>query len=68
MVSPNVNLVEYTGFASGTYALTAAPCSGLPNAKMDFNSLGSISGLSMDKKSENWIKTSVFGESLTGVM
>ena len=68
MISPNINLVEDTGFDSGTRALAAAPWSGLPIAKMDFDSLGSMSGLSIDKHSENWIKTSVFGQSLTSVM
>lgn len=67
VVSPNVNLVSYSGFDSGSHTLTAAPWNELPIEIIDLNSLNIDSALTIDVRAENWIQKSVFKESLTGL-
>jgi hypothetical protein len=67
VISPNVNLVNYSGFDSGSHALTAAPWSELPIGQLDIGSLENANEVEFDEFAEKWIKRTVFKESLAGL-
>ena len=67
VISPNVNLVKYSGLDSGSHTLTAAPWSELPIEIIDSDSLTSINDIKIDELAENWIKKWVFKENVPGL-
>ena len=66
-ISPNLNLVTYTGSDSGSHSLTSAPWSEIPIGTIDLDLLSRESEIYFDALAENWIKKSVFKESIPGV-
>ena len=68
VISPNINLVNYAGFDSGSHTLTAAPWSEIPIGTLDFESLQSYKDMALDELAEKWVKTSVFKENLNGLL
>lgn len=66
MVSPNQNLVTYTGFESGTHTVMKAPWRELPLFEGKFQDLLS-EDLSLDQTADDWIGRQVFAETPFGV-
>jgi hypothetical protein len=68
VISPNVNLVNYAGFDSGSHSLTAAPWSELPIETIDIESLSGKTHVNIDASAEAWTKSKIFKENLIGLI
>lgn len=67
VVSPNANLVTYTGYDDGTHTLMNAPWSELPRYDGDPAIL--LTGeVQLDPDADRWVGRTVFGESAFGVV
>jgi hypothetical protein len=66
-ISPNLNLVTYSGFDSGSHTLTSAPWSELPISPVDIEHLMRSKEIGLDELAERWIKSTVFKENISGL-
>ena len=67
VVSPNLNLVNYSGFDSGSHTITAAPWKELTISNYkDFDFIDG-SPLELDLRADGWLAKEVFGESVLGL-
>jgi hypothetical protein len=67
VISPNVNLVNYSGFDSGSHTLTAAPWSELPISPIDIEYFMHAKEIGLDELAEKWVKSTVFRENISGL-
>ena len=67
VLSPNENLVTYSGFDSGSHTLTAAPWDELPIGEMNLDDLNIANIVDVDYLAEPWVSKSVFKETFPGL-
>lgn len=67
VLSPNANLITYTGFEEGTHTLMKAPWSELPQFEGEIHDLLQKQVPDLDKRADEWVAKRVFAETPYGV-
>jgi glycosyltransferase involved in cell wall biosynthesis len=67
VMSPNANLITYTGFEEGTHTLMKAPWSELPQYQGSLESLIPQEIPVLDQQADEWVAKQVFAETPFGV-